>query len=78
MFETVERSRWPCSMRVKRSRFVLSQSCSVFSRMVSLRVRIIWFRLSLSRATSPLAATLTWRVRSPSVTAVATSAIART
>ena len=78
MFETVARSRWPWSMRVKRSRFVFSQSCSVFWRVVSRRLRIISLSLSLSTATSPLASTLTWRVRSPSVTAVATSAIART
>ena len=78
MFETVARSRWPWSMRVKRSRFVFSQSCSVFWRIVSRRLRIISLSRSLSTATSPLASTLTWRVRSPSVTAVATSAIART
>ena len=78
MFETVVSSRWPWSMRVKRSRLVLSQSCSVFWRMVSRRLRIISLSRSLSTATSPLASTLTWRVRSPSVTAVATSAMART
>ena len=78
MFETVARSRWPWSMRVKRSRLVFSQSCSVFWRIVSRRLRIISLSLSLSTATSPLASTLTCRVRSPSVTAVATSAIART
>ena len=78
MFETVARSRWPWSMRVKRSRFVFSQSCSVFWRIVSRRLRIISLSLSLRTATSPLASTLTCRVRSPSVTAVATSAIART
>ena len=78
MCETVARSRWPWSMRVKRSRLVLSQSCSVFWRIVSRRLRIISLSLSLRTATSPLASTLTWRVRSPSVTAVATSAIART
>ena len=78
MVETVARSRWPWSMRVKRSRFVFSQSCSVFWRIVSRRLRIISLSRSLRTATSPLASTLTWRVRSPSVTAVATSAIART
>ena len=78
MVETVARSRWPWSMRVKRSRFVFSQSCSVFCRIVSRRLRIISLSRSLRTATSPLASTLTWRVRSPSVTAVATSAIART
>ena len=30
MLDTVEGSRSPCSMRVNRARFVLSQSCSVF------------------------------------------------
>ena len=78
MLETVARSRWPWSMRVKRSRLVFSQSCSVFWRVVSRRLRIISLSLSLRTATSPLASTPTCRVRSPSVTAVATSAIART
>ncbi len=78
MFETVARSRWPWSMRVNRSRLVFSQSCSVFWRVVSRRLRIISLSLSFSTATSPLASTPTCRVRSPSVTAVATSAIART
>ena len=78
MLDTVARSRWPWSIRVKRSRLVFSQSCSVFWRIVSRRLRIISLSRSFSAATSPLASTLTWRVRSPSVTAVATSAIART
>ena len=78
MLDTVARSRWPWSMRVKRSRLVFSQSCSVFWRVVSRRLRIISLSLSLRTATSPLASTPTCRVRSPSVTAVATSAIART
>ena len=78
MLDTAARSRCPWSMRVKRSRFVLSQSCSMFCRVVSRRLRIISLSLSLSTATSPLASTRTWRVRSPSVTAVATSAMART
>ena len=78
MLDTVARSRWPWSMRVKRSRWVFSQSCSVFWRVVSRRLRIISLSLSLRTATSPLASTPTCRVRSPSVTAVATSAIART
>ena len=72
------RSRCPWSMRVKRSRLVFSQSCSVFCRVVSRRLRIISLSLSFRTATSPLASTPTCRVRSPSVTAVATSAIART
>ena len=63
---------------MKRSRFVFSQSCSMFWRVVSRRLRIISLSLSFRTATSPLASTLTCRVRSPSVTAVATSAIART
>ena len=63
---------------MKRSRFVFSQSCSVFWRVVSRRLRIISLSLSLRTATSPLASTPTCRVRSPSVTAVATSAMART
>ena len=78
MLETSARSRWPWSMRVKRSRLVFSQSCSVFCRVVSRRLRIISLSLSLRTATSPLASTRTCRVRSPSVTAVATSAMART
>src|SRR5450631_4533757 len=42
-------------MRVKRARLVFSQSCSVFWRVVSRRLRIISLSLSLSTATSPLA-----------------------
>src|SRR5205814_882337 len=76
--ETVTRSRWPCSMRVKRARCVFSQSCSVFLRVVSFRLRIISLMLSFNEATSPDASTVMERVRSPFVTAVATSAIART
>jgi hypothetical protein len=56
----------------------LSQSCSVFFCVVARRFRIIWFTLSFSAATSPAADTVMDRVRSPSVTAVATSAMART
>ena len=59
---TVSRSRWPCSMRVKRVRLVLSQSCSWLTRVVSASVRIIWLMLSLSTATSPRASTsIDWR-----------------
>ena len=65
-------------MRENLARLVLSQSCSVFLRVVSLRLRIISLMLSFSAATSPSASTLIERVRSPFVTAVATSAIART
>ncbi len=78
MLDTSARSRWPWSIRVKRSRFVFSQSCSTFSLVVSRRLRIISLSVSLRMATSPLASTRTCRVRSPSVTAVATSAMART
>ena len=72
------RSRWPCSMLVKRARLVFSQSCSVLRSVVSRRLPIIVLMLSLSSATSPRASTLIERVRSPLVTAVATSAMART
>jgi hypothetical protein len=61
-----------------RARFVLSQSCSSFWRVVSRRLAIIWLMLSERSATSPLASTSMARVRSPWVTAVDTSAIART
>src|SRR5436190_1469025 len=78
MRPTVARSRWPCSMLVNRARLVFSQSCSVFWSVVSRRLSIIVLMLSLSSATSPRASTWIDRVRSPLVTAVATSAIART
>src|SRR6202158_2474379 len=65
-------------MRVKRGRFVLSQSCSVFFSVVTLRLPILSLMLSFRTATSPLASTPMDRVRSPLVTAVATSAMART
>ena len=65
-------------MRENFARLVLSQSCSLFLRVVSLRLRIISLMLSLRAATSPSASTAMERVRSPLVTAVATSAIART
>src|SRR5262249_23116268 len=57
---------------------VFSQSCSVFFWVVSLRLRIISLMLSFSFATSPCASTAIERVRSPFVTAVDTSAMART
>ncbi len=75
---TVSRSRCPCIIPVKRARFELSQSCSALRRVVSARLRIISLMLSLSSATSPFASTETERVMSPCVTAVETSAIART
>ncbi len=60
------------------ARFVFSQSCAVFFSVVSRRLPIISLMLSLSDATSPAASTSIARDRSPFVTAVATSAIART
>ena len=62
---------------VIRARLPLSQSCSSFARVVSRRLAIIWLMLSLSSATSPNASTVTCRLRSPRVTAVDTSAMAR-
>jgi hypothetical protein len=56
----------------------LSQSCSVFFCVVSLRLRIISLMVSFNAATSPCAFTVMERVKSPCVTAVATSAMART
>ena len=63
---------------MKRARLVLSQSCSAFFSVCSFRLRIISLILSLSAAISPDASTAIERVRSPLVTAVATSAIERT
>ena len=65
-------------MRVDRARWVFSQSCSVFLRVVSRRLRIISLMLSLSEGHLAESSTVIERVRSPLVTAVATSAIART
>ena len=65
-------------MRLNLARLVLSQSCSVFFCVVSFRLRIISLIVSFSDATSPCVSTVIERVRSPCVTAVATSAIART
>ena len=70
--------RWPCIMPENLARLVFSQSCSLFFWVVSFRLAIIWLMLSLSAATSPWASTVMERVRSPLVTAVATSAMART
>ena len=50
----------------------------MFFCVVSLRLRIISLIVSLSAATSPCVSTVIDRVRSPCVTATATSAIART
>jgi len=55
-----------------------NQSCSLFLIVVSFRFRIISLMLSFSAATSPDASTLMERIKSPFVTAVATSAMART
>ncbi len=68
----------PCIMLEKRARLLLSQSCSWFFCVVSRRLWIIWLMVSLRLATSPCASTAMLRVRSPSVTAVATSEMART
>ena len=62
---------------MNRATFVFSQSCSVLIRVVSRRLRIISLMLSFSAATSPAASTVMERDRSPVVTAVATSAMAR-
>ena len=63
MRATAMRSRWPCSMFVKRATLVFSQSCSVFLRVVSLRLRIISLMLSFRLATSPCASTVIDRVK---------------
>src|SRR4026209_1143973 len=65
-------------MREKRARLAFSQSCSAFLSVCSFRLRIISLMLSFSAAISPEASTEIERVRSPLVTAVATSAIERT
>src|SRR5258706_4557365 len=65
-------------MEVKRATLVLSQSCSVFLRVVSLRLMIISLIVSFKAAISPCASSAIDRVRSPLVTAVATSASGRT
>src|SRR5947199_7237311 len=41
---TASMSFWPCSMRLNFARFVLSQSCSLFLRVVSFRLTIISLR----------------------------------
>src|SRR5438309_10343350 len=69
---------WPCNVRVKRARLVLSQSCSVLLLVVTRRLLIISLIVSESWRISPWASTLMERDRSPLVTAVETSAIART
>ena len=61
-----------------RARLVFSQSCSRLACVVSRRLATIRLMLSLSSATSPRASTAMDWVRSPSATALATPAIART
>ena len=78
IWPTVFSSRWPCSMPVNLARLVFSQSCSRLLSVVSRRLEIIVLMLSFSSATSPRVSTWIERVRSPLVTAVATSAMART
>ena len=75
---TVFRSFCPCSICVNLARLDFSQSCSWFLRVVSFRLAIIWLMVSFSSSTSPFASTRIIRVRSPLVTADATSEIART
>src|SRR3569833_1592049 len=65
-------------MLVNLARLVFSQSSSVLRSVVRRRLSIMVLILSLSSATSPRAFTWIDRVRSPLVTAVATSAMART
>ena len=72
------RSRWPCNMPANLARFVFSQSCSWLRSVVARRLPIIVLTLSFNSATSPRASTWMERVKSPLVTAVATSAMART
>ena len=75
---TVSRFFCPCIIEENLARLVFSQSCSWFFCVVSRRLMIIWLMLSFSWATSPSAWTSIDCVRSPFVTAVATSEIART
>src|SRR5215204_1908551 len=65
-------------MLVNLARLVFSQSCSVLTSVVRRRLPIMVLMLSFSSAISPRASTWIERVRSPLVTAVATSAMART
>src|SRR5438309_1126908 len=69
---TACRSRWPCMRPPMRARFDFIQSCCALISVVDRRFAIIWLMLSLSSATSPSAATVMLRVRSPRVTAVDT------
>lgn len=65
-------------MPVNLAMFVFSQSFSRLLSVVTRRLSIIVLMLSLNSATSPRVSTVIERVRSPLVTAVATSAMART
>ncbi len=65
-------------MRVNLAMLVLSQSCSVLRWVVSRKLLIMALMLSFNSATSPRAMTWIERVKSPLVTAVPTSAMART
>ena len=75
---TTARSRRPCISPEMRARLVLSQSCSWLARVVWRRDSTMELMLSFSSATSPEASTVIEWVRSPSATALVTSAIART
>ena len=77
--ETASRFFWPCIMPENLARFVFSQSCSWFFCVVSLQVDDHLVDVVLERG--DLALRLDGdadRVRSPLVTAVATSEMART
>src|SRR5256885_2324013 len=67
----------PCIMPEKRARLVLSQSCCVFCSVDSWRLAILWLMLFLGAETSPCGSDVMERVRSPWVTALATSEVAR-
>src|SRR5579875_2248770 len=75
---TWSRSRCPCIRPETLARLVFSQSCCWLALVVSRRLATIRLMLSLSSATSPRASTAIDWVRSPSATALATPAIART
>ena len=60
------------------ARFDFNQSCSWLRSVVCFRFAIIWLMVSFNSSTSPFASTRIICVRSPFVTAEATSEIART
>ena len=74
---TSDRSRPPCMWPREAGQVGLQPVLLLVGRVVSRRLSIIWLRLSLSSATSPCASTVICWLRSPWVTAVETSAIAR-